>query len=875
MKAFIYRLPGLCLFITIMFKKIKSHLGLKLFILLTVVIILSVLPLSYTALQDIKRYGREAAEVTELQIRSQALFYLREITRERADKYQAFFDRIATLAGILGHKAAIIYSDLAYYSQRPLEDYRFNVLPQNGFWGNSIDDPVVSLYWGAPELSSDIKQELSALTHMTPLFQWTLDENPEVLASHLITVSGIGQYCTNNLQNKEIAFNLPPISVFDLRDGEPMRIFTKGEDISPEVRWTNIYKDDVIEGLMLTASASIYDNGGVFRGVTGVDVPLNTVIEDILQSGKEPSGDLILFSFLLDSDRKLIAFPETYYPLFGISVDRSQLINSGDRLDVSLADSTLSEVRNLAQDLSGKDVFFTKLHHGTDTYYVVTSKIEKLDWILGVVVRENDMLASVQKSRAAMNDTVISIGLKGVVISSLIVLVAIIIAFWAVKYLVMPLRTIAVATQRVAGGDLSVVCPVTTTDEAGVLAASFNTMVERLQMAKEQQERYADSLELEVERRNIELGNKKGELEVTIELLTKEVERRQIVAEALRNSQQQYYDTLEAYKAGVYIIEDGLFTYVNSSLAELFQFAQEELFGLNPLDLICLEDRQLAAKNMLHRLQRVDIPPYTLKCVRKDGSTFYGELWSKIATWQKNPVIVGTITDVSNVKINEERLKIQDRQLQKSLDEKEVLLKEIYHRTKNNMLVIISMLDLQIQDIEDEQVKTIFLETENRIRAMALVHEKLYQSQNLSEIDLGSYLHEIVESLVNTMALDGRIVLLSNVEPVPINIDYAVPLGLVINELVTNSVKHAFPDNRSGSVYLTVEKNREGEILLAIGDDGIGLPEDIDVQNSTSFGMQIVTSLVKVQLKGSITVNRDNGTRYLISLPEPRTTKRI
>jgi len=859
-----------------MLKKINSHLGIKFFILLAVVIVLSVVPLSLTALHAFRGYGHQAAESNEMQIRQQAFSYLDKITRERAGRYQAFFDRVAASAGLLSSQASTIYSDLAYYSTKPLNDHHYKVLPHNGIWSNSIDDPIVSMYWGAPEMSLDINRELLALSHLSPLFERTLLENPEVLASHCITASGIGQYYTNHHESKEGVHNLPPPEVFDLRDGEPMTIFTKREDTSPGVRWTSIYKDDVIDGLMLTASAPIYDNYDTFQGITGIDVPLDTVVDDILNHGKNRSDDKILFSFLLDQNGKLIAFPEEYLPLFGLNLDRYQLTNSGDILNVSFEDSTKSDVRNLARDLAKKKHFLTNLNQETDSYYVVISRMSKLGWFVGVVVKEQDMLASVEESRIALKDTLKDIGFKGLMLSLLTVSIAIAIAFMAVKFLVMPLRNLAIATKRVAEGDLLVRSPVTTSDETGVLAASFNTMVEQLQAAQEQQKNYANSLELEVERRNVELGNKKSELEITIELLNKEVERRQIIAEALKLSQQQYFDTMEASIAGVYIIEDRIFTYVNSSFADLFKSTKKEMIGSQPLDLISDEDCPLVADNMQKRLLGTDVPPYTIKCVRKDSSSFYGEVWGQVATWQDKLVMVGTITDVSGLKLNKERLRVKDQQLQKSLNEKEVLLKEIYHRTKNNMLVIISMLDLQIQDIEDEHGKTIFLETESRIRAMALVHEKLYQSQNLSELDMGSYLREVAESLITSMALDDRIKLLSNFEPVAINIDSAVPLGLIINEIVTNSIKYAFPGNQPGSINLYIEKGKEDEILLTIGDDGIGLPEDIDIQSSTSFGIRIIiTSLIEMQLRGSVTVTRDKGTQYQISFPNPRKTKRI
>lgn len=860
-----------------MINKIKSHLGVKLFILLAIVIALSVVPLTYVTLRAINDYGKKVAELNEVQIRSQTFSYLKEIVRERGDRYEAVFGRIAASAGLLGSQASAIYSDMGNHSSQSLESSRFHLLPQNRIWADLVEDPVVTLYWGATELEPDIKDEISTLSHMAPLFTRVLAENPEALASHSISVTGIGQYCTDDLKAKAAVYNLPPVSEFDLRDGEPMTIFTKSENVSSEVHWTNIYKDDVIDGLMLTASAPVYDNKGVFRGITGIDVPLDNVIGDILYSGKSRwSEDMVLFSFLLERNGKIIAIPQSYYPFFGISVDKSGLINSGDRLDAALADSEKFDVREFARNLKGNGNNLSKIFHENEAYFVATHRMAKSNWILGIVVRENDMLSSVRESEVALQTTTRNIQIRSVILSLLTACIAITIVFVRVRHLVLPLRNLAGATKRVAGGDLSVRCPVTTSDEVGLLADSFNTMVGRLQLAQDNQKRYAEALEFEVERRNIELVDKKGELETTIQLLDREVERRQIISEALKTSQQQYYDTLEASMAGVYIIDNGLFTYVNSSLVDMFRSTREELIGSNPDELVCGDDLPLVEENTRLRLQGHNILPYTVQWIRKDGTTFYGEVWGKIAAWQKKQVMVGTINDVSSVKLKEQLLKVQDQRLQKSLDEKEVLLKEIYHRTKNNMLVIISLLDLQAQDIEDEQVRTLFFETENRIRAMALVHEKLYQSQNLSKIDLGSYLHEIAESLLATMVVDNRVKLLSSFEPVAINIDYAVPLGLVVNEIVTNAVKHAYPGNRSGSIYLNVEQSQEGEIVLAIGDDGVGLPEDVDVQNSSSFGMRIIIiSLVKMQLKGILTVNRENGTRYLIRFPEPKTTKRI
>jgi PAS domain S-box-containing protein len=670
-------------------------------------------------------------------------------------------------------------------------------------------------------------------------------------------------------------FDLPPASVFDLRDGEPMTIFTEADQPGMDVRWTSVYQDDVIEGLMLTASAPIYDDQKRFRGITGIDVPLATVIDDILQYGGTQGEDTVLFSFLLDETGGLLALPDEYYSHLGLAVDRSEFRNSGDSLEIGLGDSSKHDVQSLARALVREKNLFTQFVHDDAPYYVVTSRMDGLGWVFGVVVREADIMASVLKTRKALAETLRDMERKGLGLSLFIICLAILVMFLAVKYLVTPLRTLALATRRVASGDLSVRCPVTTKDETGVLADSFNSMVQKLQIAQDRQEQYAEELEQTVIVRTHELIDKKGELERTVDLLQKEMEQRQIISETLRDSQQQYYDTMEASQAGIFIISDNLFTYINTSLAGLFRLEQAEMIGTNPLDLISDEDREMVHDNMRRRFAGEEIPPYRIRCIRGDGSSFYGEVWAKIAVWQQRPVMVGTISDVSDLKLNEEKIQQQDKQLQQSLEEKEVLLREIHHRTKNNMMVVISMLDLQMAEVEDTQVKTIFREMEDRIRAMALVHEKLYQSQNLSEIDAESYIKEIAESLIANMVLGDRVQLELDVATLSINIDYAVPLGLVINEIVTNSVKHAFPDKRRGVVTIELKRSPKKEIELFIGDDGVGLPPRFDVLNSTSFGMQIITSLVRMQLSGTIKVDRSSGTGYSIKFPEPRSIRRV
>ncbi len=859
------------------FKKTTKSLGFKLFLILSLVIVLAIGPLTFSALQSLNHYGKKAIGLSEQQIRSQTISSLAQISRERAARYQEYFDRIAASAALLGSQAAAIHADIELYAKAPLHDYIFRKQEKNSVWANQDDDQVVTMFWGAPQISEEVHAELRAMSHMTPLFQQVLQENPDVLASHSISASGIGQYCTNNPKYQKAALDIPSAAVFDLRHGEPVTIFTDSGYVQKEVQWTNVYKDDVNEGFMLTASAPVYDHYDNFLGITGIDVPLTTVINDILHSDDTYYENLIHFSFLLDPDGKIIALPQTHYQLLGLSIDHSSYLYSSDRLNTYLWESSNDAVKEMVYRARSHQEHWTELTLQDEDYYFVTSKMAGLDWIFGMVARENDMLSFVAQSRTELDKTVKNMAAKGVLFSLMTISIAILIIYSLLKYLITPLRRLVLATEQVAAGDLTVRSPVTSDDEVGILASSFNSMVAQLEKIRDEQQTYTNFLEEKVKRRSSALVQQQNELEKTIEQLNREVERRQIVAGALRNSQQQYYDTLESSKAGVCIIEEGRFIYVNTSFAEtIFHSSKAEMIGKQPLQLICEEDHQLVKDNMAKRFQGEDIPPYTIKCRRPDGTTFYGEIWSKMSTWQNKKVLVGTINDVSVIKKNEERLRIQDRRLQESLAEKEVLLKEIYHRTKNNMLVIISMLELQSADIEDKRLKTIFLEMENRIRSMALVHEKLYQSRNLAQIDGVSYLKDVAESLLSSMVVDGRISLLVNTEPLPVSIDYAIPLGLVTNEIITNSIQHAFPDTRQGTISISFGKAEKNTLLLTIADNGIGLPVDIDAENSSSFGMGIIiNTLVKLQLKGQIAIERNNGTRYSITFPEPHTARRI
>ena len=203
-----------------------------------------------------------------------------------------------------------------------------------------------------------------------------------------------------------------------------------------------------------------------------------------------------------------------------------------------------------------------------------------------------------------------------------------------------------------------------------------------------------------------------------------------------------------------------------------------------------------------------------------------------------------------------------EEQIKAALKEKEVLLKEIHHRVKNNLQLINSLLNLQSRRIHDEKGVTIFEECKNRVNSIALIHEKLYESEDLANINYGEYVRSLTTHLFNSSlrSLPG-IALKTNADDVFLKVDKAIPCALIINELVTNAIKYAFPQDQQGEIIVELKSADKGKVTLTIADNGVGLPADFNMNNSETLGMQIINALVK-KLHGSLKIDTGKGTTF-------------
>jgi PAS domain S-box-containing protein len=350
-----------------------------------------------------------------------------------------------------------------------------------------------------------------------------------------------------------------------------------------------------------------------------------------------------------------------------------------------------------------------------------------------------------------------------------------------------------------------------------------------------------------------------GVMALTTTVLAAAVAERQQVQDALRRSEAQLADFFEHAAVGFHWVgPDGHILRVNQTELDLLGYSREEYVGHHIAEFHA--DPEVLG-NLLQRLingQSVRNCEAQLRC--RDGSIKY-VLIDCNALWEERRFVhtrcfTRDITD----------RKRAEAQLQASLHEKEVLLKEIHHRVKNNLQIISSLLDLQAENVADPRVRAIFEESQHHIQAMALIHESLYQSHDLARLDAADYLGRLSQQLFAAyQGSDARITLKLELERVALEPNRAIPCGLLLNELLSNSLKHAFPHGRMGEIHISLQACSE-RLTLRVRDTGVGLPEGFDFRHTDTLGLQLVYLLTE-QLGGTITLEQAGGTTFTLIVP--------
>ena len=348
--------------------------------------------------------------------------------------------------------------------------------------------------------------------------------------------------------------------------------------------------------------------------------------------------------------------------------------------------------------------------------------------------------------------------------------------------------------------------------------------------------------------------------QIELEMQNEELRRAQ---EALEASRARYFDLYDLAPVGYFTLsEQGLILEANLTAAVLLGVARGALAKQPLTRFIVPEDQDIYYRHRKQLFETGAPQGCELRMLRADAPPF--KAWVK-ATVAKDgeggaSICRTVMSDISELK------RVED-ELRAALQEREVMLREIHHRVKNNIQIISSLLRLQSKSANDEKIKAVLDECQDRIRSIALVHEKLYQSRNFSRIDFSGYIENLTGHLVSAyQGASSRVNLRIEADDVQLDINRAIPLGLIINELVTNALKHAFSEEKMGDLLIGLRRTEGGGCQLTVKDTGIGLSERFGQENSGTLGFQIVRDLVQ-QLDGTIAIVRGAGTEFIIQFP--------
>lgn len=356
-----------------------------------------------------------------------------------------------------------------------------------------------------------------------------------------------------------------------------------------------------------------------------------------------------------------------------------------------------------------------------------------------------------------------------------------------------------------------------------------------------------------------------------------DVTERKRTIDALAKSEANFRSLVERAPFGVVVYRAGNIVYANREYLKLFGYDDvSELLGKSLMDTLVHPDSRAWAAERRHAIESGELlPAARVRCVAKDGSEIVVEGASTSIQFDGVPSTVAVARDVTEHERAEQVRILAERALRDSLREKEVLLKEIHHRVKNNLQVIVSLINLQASKIDDEQTRAAFDETRCRVHAIALLHERLYRSKNIGRIEMRDYLNGLASDLSSTNVNRRAIQLRVSAEDLYFEMDTAVPIGLIVNELVTNAFKHAFAGQERPTGQIEVELGRRNtDVLVSVTDDGSGFPQGLDLNRADTLGLLLITSLSR-QLGGKVSFERlPKGARAVVRFPDPTLSSR-
>jgi PAS domain S-box-containing protein len=347
---------------------------------------------------------------------------------------------------------------------------------------------------------------------------------------------------------------------------------------------------------------------------------------------------------------------------------------------------------------------------------------------------------------------------------------------------------------------------------------------------------------------------KRENIVIGFQAIARDITKRKQMEQALRENAEKYRELTDSIADVFFEMDKNLkYTYWNKASETLTGISADEALGKSLYDLFP-DISGTKADEMYKEVLRTQQPKTFENEFQLNGKSFVFE----INAYPSNRGLSVFVKDITERKKTEHKLK-------EAVREKSVMLNEIHHRVKNNLQIIVSLLRIQLRSINDEKIREILKISQNRIKSMALIHDSLHRSKDLSKINFSNYVRNMTTHLFSIYNEEAKHVELDlETGEIYIDISRALPCGLIINELVSNSLKHAFPQRKKGKVSIKIDKNMGKQFTLVVSDNGIGLPEGLDLHSIETLGMQLVRDLVK-QLDGTLELDRNNGTTFKVT----------
>jgi len=887
-----------------MIKWARSKIGIQLLITFSVVLVLSMVSLTYIATRMVEEFGKFSADSNEISIRKNTNAFMARITHEQAMRYESIFKKFATASATIAKQATFYLDHTESYGAKPLKpNEKLLLYPHNGIFSNDNSKKTMVLYWGSPTMSQDISEQIKTLSHIDPLLETIKEENPESVACYVVTEPGLTRYYPN-IHGVE---KLPPTTKFDIRNANWYWIAKPENNLERKTKWSNIYLDSVGQGLLITASTPLYSKSGEYLGASGVDVTLNTIVNDIIRNIPSCHKMEGLFSFLIDNQGRLIAFPPEYLDMFEIKIHQDKLKDASIVLQHSILDSSNSEIRRIGETMLKKNFQVSGFVLNRQHYLISSHFMPSTGWRLGVVVSESVVLASVQELRNTADLTIGKMTSKFALLTALLLIFAIIvIVVFSIKNFIKPLDKLSKSALRVKEGDLTTHVDIYTKNEIGSLAKIFNNMIDTLREVRDQEKTHTEKLEQKVKNRTQKLQIKNEEQKSTLQKLKQEILERKQIDEALKASEKKYLSLFQNAQVALFRnkLSDGKVLEINERYAKMAGYSNIEdcMTEFNAAD--AWADPK-GRKELLRVLQENGfVRDYETEIVRRDGTNIWISFSATI--FPEQGFLEGSIVEITERKrseIEREKLQAQLNQAQK-MESIGTLAGGIAHDFNNILFPIVGHTEMLMEDSPENSP---FRDNLNEIytgalRARDLVQQILaFSRQGASELKLMKMQVIIKEALkLIRSTIPTTISINQNIQPDcgAIKADPTQIHQIVMN--LTTNAYHAM-EEAGGELKVGLKEVELGQqdliytdltpgryACLTISDTGIGITKDVidkifvpffttkEKGKGTGMGLSVVHGIIK-NMSGKIEVDSElgKGTEFYVYLPIAESTFKI